>query len=492
MSLRSHALRVVESPVCTVGLQVLLVSVPAVLILSSGTAVVDPDNWWHLSTGAWMVRNRTVPHTNPFAGWAQGRPWVAYSWLYELMLSGWFRAWHLRGLIFFELVLAMAIIVALFRLLLMFQDRAWKAAAFTAIGVFVLYPIFAPRPWMFTVLFFILQWHMILRARIYGKLGRAWCIPLMYIVWANIHVQFLYGLFALGVAAAEPWIARSLGYKRQIFDEKVTLHLWEVFAASAAATLVNPYFFGVYGVIWDYIHQAKAFNYIDELQALDFRRVKDYVELLLALVTTFLMGWRRQVRPLFVILLGAAVVTAFRAERDLWFLVCAALPIAALLSAEKPKPAAQMLPWQRAMAAVLALLVVVVAAARIDFSEAKLQSMVDQIYPSRACEFIARNGLSGPVFNSLGWGGYLNWRLPQLGVVIDGRTNLYGDAHLAQTVDTWDGKAAWMFNTDLDKANLVIGDSVAPLSSILRGSNKFHIVYEDDLAVVFVRNPEAR
>src|ERR1035441_6456392 len=54
--------------------------------------VLDLDIWWHLKVGDWILANRAVPHTGILSRTAATRPWVAYSWGYEVLLS-WAYRW---------------------------------------------------------------------------------------------------------------------------------------------------------------------------------------------------------------------------------------------------------------------------------------------------------------------------------------------------------------------------------------------------------------
>src|ERR1700733_9062050 len=48
--------------------------------------VTDPDVWWHLRTGQYIVEHTSVPHTDPFSYTRAGKPWVAHEWLTEVLL----------------------------------------------------------------------------------------------------------------------------------------------------------------------------------------------------------------------------------------------------------------------------------------------------------------------------------------------------------------------------------------------------------------------
>src|SRR5690349_6491865 len=48
--------------------------------------VVDADIWWHLATGRWVVEHRALPQTDPFSMYGHNRPYVAYSWLFDVVV----------------------------------------------------------------------------------------------------------------------------------------------------------------------------------------------------------------------------------------------------------------------------------------------------------------------------------------------------------------------------------------------------------------------
>src|SRR5207249_11491916 len=59
---------------------VLLYLIPASQAL---LPIDDPDIWWHLRTGQWIIEHHWVPATDPFSAYGMGKPWVAYGWLLD-------------------------------------------------------------------------------------------------------------------------------------------------------------------------------------------------------------------------------------------------------------------------------------------------------------------------------------------------------------------------------------------------------------------------
>src|SRR5215471_11698733 len=71
-------------------------------------SVVDNDIWLHLKVGDWIVEHSTVPYTGILSRTAADRPWMAYSWLYELLLSR-FHSWFgLAGISVYGLLVSLA------------------------------------------------------------------------------------------------------------------------------------------------------------------------------------------------------------------------------------------------------------------------------------------------------------------------------------------------------------------------------------------------
>jgi hypothetical protein len=116
-----------------------------------------------------------------------------------------------------------------------------------------------------------------------------------------------------------------------------------------------------------------------------------------------------------------------------------------------------------------------------------LEQVIEKRFPAKAADFIIKNRLSGPLFNSYDWGGYLIWRLPDLPVSIDNRSNVHGDKRIARLLATWSGHKGWDKDPELLSARLVVSEISRPLTSLLRSDTRFELVYEDSTAAVFVR-----
>src|SRR5262244_2021381 len=59
---------------------------------------IDPDIWWHFRTGQWIFSHGQVPVTDPFSAYGMEKPWVAYSWLFEVLIYALFTKLALIGI----------------------------------------------------------------------------------------------------------------------------------------------------------------------------------------------------------------------------------------------------------------------------------------------------------------------------------------------------------------------------------------------------------
>jgi hypothetical protein len=491
------------SPWLAFAVLVVLFATPVLVALRPVAPVItDADIWWHLRTGQWVVEHRGVPEVDPFA--ASHKPWVAYSWLFEILVYGLYQAFGLGGIIVYRVVMTVAVIAALYHLVRRFQPHFLLAAALTGAGTVCVALLSSERPWLFTILYSIFTVEAVLDLRTGRASCRVWLLPLVYVLWANTHIQFVCGLLILGLGCAAPVVDRAL-YRvlgpppvgpatAAVFATSAWWRLVLLTAACAAATLINPYTYRIYMVVWEYVTQPGPFDYVEELKPLQFRDVPDWAMLALAAAAVFALGRQRRPDTFSGLFLIAAAVLTFRCRRDVWVLTLAALAVLAptwrVTQAGTVRPRGG---WRLALgvAGVLAAIAVGVAALR-GYSEDRLRAGVAARFPLQSAALVVDCGYSGPLFNDFNWGGFLIWSLPQLPVVVDGRTNLHGDAHILRVGGTWNGWPGWQDDPDLAVANVVVANVDTLLASHLLTDQRFRLVHEDAVARVFVRRDRPR
>ncbi len=460
---------------------------------STKYSVLDPDVWWHLAVGNWIVQHRAVPHTGILSRTAANRPWMAYSWGYEVLLSRAYAWFGLLGMGLYGVVLTMAVAAALFWMLRRLSGRFWVA---WVLSIFV-YAAFLfgimPRPVFFSMLLFAITITLILEAQRSGQARLLYWLPLIFLAWANLHIMFIYGLFMVGLFVGTNLLQRlAISLRLQPgFLLPPTLPLPMLFGVLAGCVLtscIGPYSFHLYQVVFEYSTSKILYTMITELQALSFLGVSHFLELLLAASAFFAVGWQKKLDLFKLALLIVASVFAFRTTRDAWF-VCIT---AAALIADFPAPEGgrdkPLSPLEGAgVAAALALLLVLISR-NTDFNSRGLNRAINGEFPVDAVNFLRRNPVPGPLYNSFDWGGFLTFYMPQYPVDIDGRGDLYGNDLLGQFYATEGANPSYATDPYLNEAGMVILRSDVPLAKLLPTDPRFRVIYRDDVSVVLARN----
>ncbi len=451
--------------------------------------IEDPDIWWHLRTGQWIVAHGHVPVEDPFSIFGAGKRWIAYSWLFEILVYGLHRYFGLAGLVAFTVTMSLLVAVTIHLLLRRARLPFIAEVLLLAVIFASLKPLLSPRPWLFTILFTAVELIVIFTLRRSWKLSPALLLPILFVLWANLHIQFVYGLAILAFLTLESMVNKfaSSGFPRSDNQALSVTHSLLLLGSCLVATLVNPYHYRVYLAIFEYVTQSGAFENISELHPMFFRSLADWLVLSLTLTGAFVLGWQRRWNVFYLALFVTAACFAFRARRDVWFMaLVVAVIVSEFASAEKYREYFAFTK-ERVAAVILSLCLSLYGLSHIrDVSENSLAKVVELHFPAQAVKFIRSNQLSGPLYNSLDWGGYLIWSLPELPVAMDGRTNLHGDERIASSLATWNGSTAWKKDPELLRARLIIAQAGKPLTHLIRGDPRYRLVYEDNTAAVFV------
>ena len=458
-----------------------LFAVPA-LMCAHAACVIDPDIWWHLRTGEWILAHHAVPRVDLYSAELAGRSWLAYSWVFELVVGKLFDWLGLAGIATYTSAMILAITVALFHMVRRLQGDFSLAVLLTFAACFSMGHLYTPRPWLFTILFFVLEMDILIEARKTGRARELLWLPVIFALWANVHIEFVDGLLVLGLAWVEAEAARWWSAA-----ETRVRPAWmrAMLAASVLATLANPFGWRIYSTAYDLATQGGALNKVSELQAIPFRGAVDFTVLVLALGSAAALAWRRRFVLFETALLAFAAVLAFRSQRDVWVMAAVGAMILASTIAGSEKAATRLPKLGGAAAALAAVLIVTAGFGAMRVNDAQLETQLAKNLPVDAVKAMRAKGYPGPLYNDYTWGGYLIWAL-RMPVSIDGRQNLYGDQRIDRSVATWNAEPDWATDAQLMKAGVVIGPVKAPLNQVLRMDSRFQLVYEDKVAAVFV------
>lgn len=200
--------------------------------LAAVTGLEDPDFFWHVRVGELIV-DQGLPRADLFSFTVAGEPWVVHEWLGETLLyliedtigtAGLIAAWSaLVGLICIIVASVISSITG---------GRTGPIAGAVVAGVGLL-PYVSLRPQILSlVLLAALVWILInLRPTSRWLL---YTLPVVFVLWANVHGFWSVGLGVLGLYLMATWAGST-----PMWPERRRL---AVFAAVCLpAVLLNPY-----------------------------------------------------------------------------------------------------------------------------------------------------------------------------------------------------------------------------------------------------------
>jgi hypothetical protein len=261
--------------------------------------------------------------------------------------------------------------------------------------------------------------------------------------------------------------------------------------ASLLATIISPYGYRSYLPVWLSATNSAADRFLPEFHSLRFRRPQDYLFMLLAMTAFFALGRRRSRDPFLISLLVFSAVISFRFQRDNWLVLVVAVAIIGNAITINKSPVSEFARKSRIHSlttAALAVFVLIAVFLRVDAHEMSEWKHSDkQTFPWAAAEYIRQNHLPQPLFNSYAWGGFLTFALPEYPVLIDGRTDLYGDAINLPYFQVAMAEFPLQSYPGFTQAQTILLEANSPMAQALSTLPGFRVAYKDDVAVVLVR-----
>ena len=480
-------------PVVRLGALALVFGLFLFFSLISKGYLLDPDIWWHLKVGDWIVQHRAVPFDGILSRTAANRPWVAYSWGFEVLISRVYLWTGLVGFSYFGIFLVQLVVAMLFAGCYALSGRFWRSALLTLLGglsfVYSLYP----RPVFLSMACFTLLLWMILRAQNTGRIKLLYWLPLLFLVWANLHIQFIYGLATLGLFVTVE-VALRLASRARLPMDSVEgaslplLPLFAILAGSFATSCIGPYFYRPFVVVFEYSRASQTYFLIQELQAPAFTNFRYFIFLFVSMAAFYAVGSREKKIDLFrLALLLIATLCAFRTVRDAWFAVIPAAFFLADSSFGTQEREERISGRAFFGFGVAMFLLALLMGGNLGFTYRGIDAAISHEYPVDAANFVRQIRPPGPLYNDFNWGGFLIWYLPDYPVAVDGRNDLYGDEFVAKHLffnvgDKTDG------DPRLDESGVVMLSKDAPLAKLLKHDTRFRLVFEDSMADVFLKN----
>jgi hypothetical protein len=470
-----------------------MIVIPALFV----GAILDPDFWWHIRIGRWMVENGHLPSTDIFTYTVPSHVWTDHEYLTEMLM---WLVYSKTGALGIGLAFG-AITYAGFCLMYR-QVRRQPfviAGLGLALGAIAGAPIWGPRAQMITFALTCLELYW-LQGYLSGRSRALQFFPLVMALWANLHGGWVIGFVWLGVAL----VAELVGWAWEPANPAHRAHvrlLAIVTAASAVAVLATPHGFNLYLYPFQTVASMAQERLIVEWFSPDFHQ--PYLHPFEAMVLLLMVGFALKRPTLYDLLLSlVAVALALQSVRNIALFIAATTPVLINTYSEAWKEISKArgwklhLPSQPVFAVVTAVALIVIALATVahiatETSPSHQSMLTDTTYPVGAADWLAAHPDVGTrMYNQYGWGGYLAYRFyPQANrrVFIFGEAALMGDDLLNEYQDVQTLRPDWKSLLDKNGVDYIVYNRGEALANVLASQSDWTLVYQDTVAVIYVR-----
>lgn len=483
----------------------MLVLILLLVFLMAARSPGDPDMFWHLRAGEETIEGGKPLLVDTMSYTKLGERWVNHSWLSQVVI---YLFYLLGGTFGLSLYVALLATLTMFVLYQTMHGGVFLRAGIIVLVCAVIGPVWSPRPQMFSLLLFagLALWLQLYQQR---KTGRLWILPILFILWSNLHGGYSFGFMLLGITLGGMIFDRIL---RPETDQTMTWReigrLADWTAISLLAVLINPNGLQTWEIPFQTVGVAVT-DYIQEWESLDFHRLSSmpYIVLLFGTIVALSLSERKASGPEIagLVLFG---ISSLIAQRMVGLF---AIYTAVVLSRHADDairisfqhflttPAGEKFErWRKSWMSRpihpgvrrtvnLTLTAVLALAGWIKLAYVSSSAVVDAnlatYYPVGAVNYLAENGTPGNILNDYGWGGYIDWHLRDYKIFVDGRTDLYGDDLFLRWMDSISAKPGW--EKTLEEYNVSYILLPPDMMVVEEAKNAgWSVLYEDELSVL--------
>jgi hypothetical protein len=435
------------------------------------TPIPPHDFWWHMATGRLIVQTGAIPTVDQFSYTQAGEPFYNQGWLAQVLMYG----IHSLGGVPLLLVVQAAVIALTYSLLLLLCIRR-SGALRLSVGVLLMttmplsFDNWNVRPQTYAFPLFVAFLYILTMWRLEGtpkdtasqsllKGHRLWLLPLLMVVWVNLHGSFVLGGALIAMTFVGEWLRRFIADRREAAawatrpigeaedvlrrppqparPPLMPLFVWG--AVTAPALLLNPRGLEVLAYVRDLLSTSAVTSLVTEWAPPTIRDLGGIIFFLFVMFSVAVLTYARR-RPDLVDMLFAAAFfwLALGAVRNIvWFGMVMTPLLVVLPAARNPMDADtpvtqtrfQGLPAMNwVLIGILSLLLLLGlpwVKPALDLPP-ELGNLLDADTPVAATAFM-RADVQQPerLFHAMSAGSYLIWAAPEQSVFIDPRIELY-------------------------------------------------------------------
>lgn len=476
-----------------------------VLVFNSGQGLLgDGDTGYHIRTGEIILQEWRIPTQDPYSFHSPPLQWTAHEWLSEVIMAVVFQISGLTGVVLFFASLLALTHWLLYRSLRARSDDILVCAIVTLLATATSSIHWLARPHAFSLLLTVSWYFCLDRFQNRDQSRLIWCLPLLMLIWVNLHGGFVIGLVLLAVYLAGNFLYTFTGSPTQRHEHGRKMKtLMGIGLATLVVCLMNPH--GA-GILWfplrvtsdrfimdsvteflsPNFHEALPFKYmlLAMIGALALSRsALNIMEATLVVLLTYMALYSARHISLFAIIIAPILLKTTES-------VLARLPdqIFQIYQRRNSNLKAIDRELKGYLWPVLSVIFVVALAlgGSVDFQFDRKR------FPVAAVEFLKKEPISGNMFNNDEFGDYLIFAAwPAYRVFTDGRSDMYGAKYGRSYFTISQAQRGWKAELEKYDITWVLFDTNSPLTAALQDQQDWQPIYSDRIATIFVKETQA-
>lgn len=461
----------------------------------------DGDLPRHILMGSLILQTHHISTTDIFSFRTIGYPSIPHEWLAQVLFALAHNWLGLSGIVLITALIIMLAWSSIYYEALRKSNSFFAALIFTTLAMAASQLHVLPRPHIFTYLLTSV-WVALLEQIEDSKSRASWLLPLVMLLWVNLHGMFVIGIIIWGIYLTGNFLDHP---SRTWFHRAESRALLMSGAVSLAATFLSPS--GAH--IWTAIASLGSNTYITsrvpEYQSANFHMPETWPFILI--LVCILIGFSRateRVSWIHILLVIAFTGLALYTSRMIPLFAIVTAPIAAKVFAgwiQKEYPQSRLSIIEKNIYAInsssngLIWLVVGIVALTMWFRagrpldpENRGNLFNQRFFPVEAVTWLRHHPQNGHMFNEFDWGGYLLLELwPSHQIFMDGHTHIYGEELTREYENVKLMGGNWQRVLDKYDVSWAILRTNDPLAHALQDDLQWEIVYQDETAIILIR-----
>lgn len=471
-------------------------------IAASGPKILnfDGDLPRHLLLGRLIRETRSVSLTDTFSFRTEGFPSIPHEWLSQVVLSVANDLLGLSGVVLLTALIVTATWFVVFHEANRRANHLFASLIVTALGIAAGMIHVLPRPHLFTYLLTAI-WLVTLDRILTDKPKYWWLLPVLMLIWVNLHGMFVLGIILWGIHLAGDLLENP---SREWLGKASTKSMLAGGGLALAVTFLSPSGPKIWETIASLGSNAYITSRIPEYQSADFHvpETWPFILLLLVMITAFARGDRSL--PWTQILLAVSFTgIALYTSRMIPLFAIVVVPMTAGAIGDwlrREFPTSRFAAIEKNISTINSssngfvwMIVLLIAVAMLFKSgqaidpEGKGSTFDEEFFPVQAVDWLNQNPQQGHMFNEFDWGGYLLLKLsPLQQIFMDGHTHIYGEALTREYETVISLGEGWREILDRYQVMWAITRKGSPVARGLKQDN-WEVIYQDETSIILRR-----